>query len=146
MPNLPPLRTTRGALYWTGWAMSGFAIVFLLIDAAMKLLALPVVLEASGALGFPGESMARGLGAVLLICTLLYAAPQTPLLGAVLLTGYLGGAVASHLSHGDPLFTHVLSGVYGGLLVWGGLYLRDARLRALFPLRSSASNQAAPAL
>jgi DoxX-like family len=85
-------------------------------------------------IGFHGEALARELGVILLLCTLLYAAPPTALLGAILLTGYLGGAVASHLRVGDPLLTHVLSGVYAGLLVWGGLYLRDARLRALFPL------------
>jgi DoxX-like family len=70
---------------------------------------------------------------ILLGCTILYAIPATAVLGAVLLTGYLGGAVAAHLRLGDPLFTHVLSGVYGGLLVWGGLYLRDPRVRAIFP-------------
>jgi hypothetical protein len=82
--------------------------------------------------------MARGLGVVLLICTLLYAAPQTAVLGAVLLTGYLGGAVATHVRAESPLFTHVLFGVYLGALAWAGLYLRDARLRALFPFRARA--------
>ena len=97
---------------WIGWALSGLAIAFLLMDATMKLLALPVVLEASAPLGFPGADMARGLGTVLLICTLLYAAPRTAVLGAILLTGYLGGAVATHVRVGSPLFTHVLFGVY----------------------------------
>jgi len=124
----------RGASHWVGWGLSGFAIAFLVMDAVMKLLALPLVLEASAALGFQGEAMARELGVILLLSTVLYAAPPTALLGAVLLTGYLGGAVAAHLRVGDPLFTHILSGVYGGLLVWGGLYLRDPRLRAIFPL------------
>jgi hypothetical protein len=128
----------RNATYWAGWVMSGLVIAFMLMDATMKLLALPVVLEASGELGFSGAAMARGLGVVLLICTLLYAAPQTAVLGAVLLTGYLGGAVATHVRAGSPLFTHVLFGVYLGVLAWGGLYLRDARLRALFPLRPRA--------
>jgi hypothetical protein len=82
-------------------------------------------------MGFSGETMARELGVILLICTLLYAAPRTAVFGGVLLTGYLGGAVAAHLRIGSPLFTHILSGVYAGVLVWGGLYLRDARLRDL---------------
>ena len=105
----------------------------------MKLLALPIVLETSGALGFQGESMARGLGILLLVCTALYAAPQTAVLGAILLTGYLGGAVGTHVRVGSPLFSHVLFGVYLGVMMWGGLYLRDARLRSLLPLRSSAT-------
>jgi hypothetical protein len=115
--------------------MSGLVIAFMLMDATMKLLALPAVLEASGALGFAGVDMARGLGIVLLVCTLLYAAPRTAVLGAILLTGYLGGAVATHVRVGNPLFSHVLFGVYLGVLLWGGLYLRDAGLRALMPLR-----------
>jgi hypothetical protein len=118
--------------------LSGLAIAFLIMDSTMKLLALPVVLDASGPLGFAGAGMARGLGIVLLACTLLYVAPQTAVLGAILLTGYLGGAVATHVRVGSPLFTHVLFGVYLGIFVWGGLYLRDSRLRALIP-RSKAS-------
>jgi hypothetical protein len=120
-----------------GWVLSGLVIVFLLVDAAMKLLALPVVLESSAPLGFPGAAMARGLGVLLLVCTLLYAAPQTAVLGAILLTGYLGGAVAAHARVGDPLVTHILFGVYLGVLLWLGLYLRDARVRALVPLRDT---------
>ncbi len=120
-----------------GWVLSGLAIAFLLMDATMKLLALSVVLETSGPLGFPGAAMARGLGVLLLVCTLLYAAPQTAVLGAILLTGYLGGAVATHVRVGDPLFSHILFGVYVGVFLWLGLYLRDARLRALVPLRSA---------
>ena len=125
--------------YRTGWVLSGLAIAFLVMDAVMKLLALPVVLQASGQLGFVGVDVARELGVILLICTVLYAVPHTAVLGAVLLTGYLGGAVASHLRLHDPLLTHVFSGVYGGLLVWGGLYLRDLRLRTIFPLRRNPS-------
>lgn len=117
-----------------GWVLSGLMIAFLVMDAAMKLLALPVVLETQAPLGFAGAATARGLGVLLLACTLLYAAPQTAVLGAILLTGYLGGSVAVHLRVGDPLFTHILFGVYLGLLLWLGLYLRDARLRALVPL------------
>ena len=127
------IRSTR---YRLGWILSGLAIAFLLLDSIMKLLALPVVLQASGALGFVGPGMARGLGMVLLVCTALYAAPRTAIFGAILLTGYLGGAVAAHLRAGDPLVTHVLFGVYAGVLVWSGLYLRDSRLSTLIPVRS----------
>ena len=121
--------------YRIGWVLSGLAIAFMVMDSVMKLLALPVVLQASGQLGFVGVDMAHELGVILLACTVCYAVPRTAMLGAVLLTGYLGGAVASHLRLHDPLLTHVLSGVYGGLLVWGGLYLRYLKLRAIFPLR-----------
>jgi len=116
--------------------MSALVVAFMVMDATMKLLALPIVLESGAPLGFVGIGMARGLGALLLICTVLYLVPRTALLGAVLLTGYLGGAVATHVRVGSPLFTHVLFGVYLGVLTWGGLYLRDARLRALMPLRT----------
>jgi hypothetical protein len=119
-----------------GWVLSGLVIAFLLMDATMKLLALSVVLETSGPLGFPGAAMARGLGVLLLVCTLLYAVPKTAVLGAILLTGYLGGAVATHVRVGDPLFSHILFGVYLGAFLWLGLYLRDARVRALVPLRT----------
>jgi hypothetical protein len=125
-----------GGSYWKyriGWVTSGLVIAFMLMDATMKLLALPVVLQAGEPLGFPGADMARGLGTLLLVCTLLYAAPRTELLGAILLTGYLGGAVATHVRVGNPLFSHVLFGVYLGVLLWAGLCLRRADLRrALF--------------
>ena len=121
--------------YWIGWALSGLVIAFMIMDFTMKLLALPVVLQASGALGFVGPDIARELGVILLICTVLYAAPNTAVLGAVLLTGYLGGAVASHVRAGNPLFSHVLFGVYLGVMLWAGLWLRDPRVRALMPLR-----------
>jgi hypothetical protein len=79
--------------------------------------------------------VARILGIVTIACTVLYAIPPTSILGAILLTGYLGGAVASHLRIDSPLFTHILFGVYLGLMVWGGLWLRDRKLRMLLPLR-----------
>lgn len=120
-----------------GWALSGLAILFLAMDAAMKLLALPIVVKSGDALGFPGAEMARTLGLVLAVCTALYAFPRTSVLGAILLTGYLGGAIAAHVRAGSPLFTHVLFGVYVAIVVWAGLYLRDAELPALFPIRKS---------
>jgi hypothetical protein len=100
----------------------------------MKLANLDVVAQASRQLGWRPDT-ARMLGVILLASTALYAYPRTAILGAILLTGYLGGAVAAHLRLDDPLFTHTLFGVYVGVLVWGGLWLRDPVLRAVFPLR-----------
>ena len=121
--------------YRTGWILSWLAILFLAMDATMKLLALPVVLDAGAALGLGGARMARALGTILMVCTILYAVPRTAVLGAILLTGFLGGAVATHMRAGDPLFSHVLFGVYLGVVVWTGIYLRDVNLRALVPIR-----------
>jgi hypothetical protein len=122
---------------WVGRVMSGLVILFLVMDIAMKLANLNVVAQASLQLGWdPGK--ARTLGVILLVCTALYAYPRTTILGATLLTGYLGGAVAAHARLDDPLFTHVLFGVYLGILAWGGLWLRDPRLRVMFPLRQDA--------
>jgi hypothetical protein len=118
-----------------GWALSGLAILFLVMDATAKLLALPVVVESGAALGLPGVSMARALGMVLMACAILYATPRTAIVGAILVTGYLGGAVATHVRVGNPLFTHVLFGVYVGVIVWAGIYLREPRLRVLIPVR-----------
>ena len=127
--------SARGAVR-AGWALSGLAILFLTMDAVMKLMVLPMVTEASAALGWPTDvATTRLLGFALLVSTLIYAFPRTALLGAVLLTGYLGGAVATHARIGSPLFSHTLFGVYIGLVVWGGLWLRDPRLRALLPIR-----------
>lgn len=117
----------------SGWIISGLVTAFLLLDSVMKLLAVPQVLSTSAELGFPGAPMARGLGILLLACTLLYITPRTALLGAVLVTGYLGGAVATHLRLGNPVFSHTLFGVYVGIAMWLGLYLRDPRMRAVFP-------------
>ena len=121
----------RGKMWWMGFSMSAIVVLFLLLDAGMKLATVGPVLEAGQQIGFPGAAMARKLGALLLLCTLIYVYPRTSLLGAILVTGYLGGAVAAHLRLGNPLFTHVLFGVYVGALMWGGLVLRDPRLRAL---------------
>jgi hypothetical protein len=119
---------------WIGWGLSGLVIAFLLMDSIAKLLALPVVLEAGEAIGFPGVAMNRGLGLLLIACTLLYIVPSTSTLGAILLTAYLGGAVATHLRLGHPLFTHVLFGVYVGIFLWGGIGLRHTALLRFIPL------------
>jgi hypothetical protein len=119
---------------WVGWGLSGLVIAFLLMDSVMKLLAAPAVLEAGQAIGFPGVSMNRGLGVLLLACTVLYIVPSTSVLGAILITAFLGGAVATHVRLGNPLFSHVLFGVYVGVLMWAGLGLRHPTLLRLLPL------------
>jgi hypothetical protein len=111
--------------------MSAIVVLFLLMDAGAKLAAVRQVLDAGEQIGFPGVSMARTLGAILLVCTALYVFPRTSVLGAILLTAYLGGAVATHVRLSSPLFTHVLFGVYVGVLMWGGLVLRQPALRKL---------------
>jgi hypothetical protein len=118
---------------WIGWGLSGLVILLLLMDGGMKLAGPTFVIEAQERLGYPA-SVTFGLGVLLLACTVLYAIPQTSVLGAILLTGYLGGAIASHVRVGDPWFSHILFGVYVGLFVWGGLYLRNERLRSLVPI------------
>ena len=121
-----------------GRVLSGLAIGFLLLDAGIKLVPLQIVTETMAQLGWPADAgMARLLGAITLAATLLYAVPRTAPLGAILLTGYLGGAVATHVRIGSPLFSHVLFGVYLGSMVWGGLWLRSARLRALLPVAAA---------
>ncbi len=120
-----------------GYAMSGQVIAFMLLDGVMKLVPMDVVIKSTAELGYPPSiALARGLGVVGLVCTLLYAVPRTAVLGAILLTAYMGGAVATHVRVGNPLFTHILFGVYLAVLLWGGLFLRDPRVRALLPLVS----------
>ena len=133
--TMPATSRAGRASLWTGRVLSALPVLFLLMDAGMKLAKPSFVVDATTKLGY-SESVIIPLGIVLLICTLLYILPLTAVLGAVLLTGYLGGAVASHLRHGDPLFSHVLFPTYLGILLWLGLLLRDPRLRALFPFRS----------
>ena len=124
------------AARWTGRVLSGLVIVFLLLDGAIKLVPWPVVTDTMDKMGYgSSETLARSLGLITIICTVLYSIPPTSVLGAILLTGYLGGAMASHLRIGSPLFTHTLFGLYLGLMVWGGLWLRDRRLRTLVPFR-----------
>ena len=119
---------------WVGRVMSALPILFLTADGIAKLIKPVQVVEATVKLGYP-ESVIFGLGVVLLICTILYAIPRTSVLGAILLTGYLGGATATHVRVGGPIFSILFPGLLGAL-IWGGLYLRDGRLRALLPLRT----------
>jgi hypothetical protein len=125
-----PLSNTR---LWASRAISGLAVLFLAFDGVIKLVKPAPVMEAFARLGLP-EHTSVGIGLLLLTCTVLYAIPRTATLGAVLLTGYLGGAVAIHVRSGDPLFP-VLFPVIFGALVWGGLSLRDDRVSALLALR-----------
>jgi hypothetical protein len=127
---------TTSAALWTGRITSGLVILFLLMDGAIKMVPIQPVIDSLKELGYPAnESFARLLGIIVLAGAALYAWPRTAILGAILLTGLFGGAIASHLRLGDPLFSHTLFGVYLGVLMWGGLWLRDPAVRMLLPLR-----------
>ena len=117
---------------WAGRIMGGVASLFLLLDGIMKLVKPAVVVETTVRLGYP-DTVITGLGIVLLTATFLYLVPATSVLGAILLTGYLGGAVATHVRVGAGLF-EVLFPVIVGALLWGGLFFRDPRVRELIPL------------
>jgi hypothetical protein len=127
-----PTPSTRNRV---GLAAQGLTVSFLLFDSSIKLAKASFVMEATRRIGYP-EATVQPIGLILLACVVLYVAPRTAVLGAVLLTGYLGGAVATHLRLGDPLLSQTLFPIYVGVLAWTGLYLRDARLRAFNPLAS----------
>ena len=132
--NASTLSASRWPI-WTGRTLSGLVVVFLVMDAGMKIAALPIVSESAVMTGWTADpGFWRAMGLLLLAITALYAWPRTAVLGAILLTGYLGGAVATHLRMSDPLFSHTLFGVYLGIALWGGLWLRDARVRNLLPI------------
>jgi len=119
-----------------GRVLSGLVIVFMMFDGAIKLVPWPVVTQTMDRIGYgSSEGLARTLGVITIACTVLYSIPPTSILGAILLTGYLGGAMASHVRIGSPLFSHILFGFYLGLMLWGGLWLRDSSLRDLIPWR-----------
>ena len=124
-----------------GHVLSGLVILFLLFDAGLKLVSPETAIKYSPpGLGWPLDVPTMTmLGTLLLIPTLLYIWPRTAILGAILITGYLGGAIGTHVRIGSPLFSHSLFGVYLGVMLWGGLWLRDPRLRALIPLRAGAA-------
>ena len=123
------MQVSKGTL-WAGRIISGLPVLFLLVDGAMKLFKPAPVVEATVKLGY-SESVIIPIGVVLIVCTILYVIPKTSVLGAILLTGYLGGAVATHVRTGESLFSIVFPVIFG-VLLWLGLYLRDTRLRALF--------------
>lgn len=115
---------------WTGWIITGLVGLFLLFDAIMKLILVNEVIEASVRLGYPEKTM-FGIGLILLISTILYLIPKSAVLGAILLTAYLGGAVTTHVRVGDPFYFPIAMGI----LVWIGIYLREKRLDQVVPLR-----------
>lgn len=122
-----------GAL-WTGRVLSGLIVLFMIFDGVFKLPPLDVVTQTMAQLGWPADAgTARLLGVIGLASTALYVLPRTSVLGAILLTAYMGGAISTHVRIGNPLFSHTLFGVYLAVILWGGLYLRDARVRALIP-------------
>ena len=119
---------------WIGWILTGIVVAFMLFDGAIQLIAFDFVTQGMIEFGLP-ESYARPLGIVTLACTLLYAWPRTSVLGAVLLTGFLGGTIATHMPRPEPLLPHIVTAMVMGAIVWGGLWLRDPQLRALLPWR-----------
>lgn len=120
---------------WTGRVMSGLVVIALTFDVVLKLIRDPHAVQGTAQLGFPPDALLV-IGILGLICLVLYVIPRTAIIGAILWVGYFGGTIATHLRLGNPLFTHVLSGVYVCVFLWGGLYLRDPRVRALFaPVR-----------
>lgn len=135
-PNRQDLATSAAGpgvskkMLWAGRIMSTLPVLMLLFSAAMKLAKPPAVVEGFAKSGIP-ERLTSGIGILELACTILYIIPQTAVLGAILLTGYLGGAVMTHLRIGEAWIGPVIFGVF----IWGGLFLRDPRLRALIPLR-----------
>jgi DoxX-like family len=128
-PSFTAMVPSRAAR-WTGRVMSTIVALLLGLDALMKLLRVTPVLKASVELGYPAHAM-FGIGLVLAICVVAYVIPRTSLLGAVLLTGYLGGAIATHVRVDHPLWTHTLFPIYVAAVIWGGLVLRDSRVRGI---------------
>jgi hypothetical protein len=137
-PEIQPMPSTESSIsnkrLWAGRIVSGLPALFLLMDGSMKLYKPRVVVQATVQMGYP-ESAIIGLGAVLLLSTLLYLLPRTAILGAILLTGYLGGAVASQVRVSAVPFNIIFPALIGALL-WGGLWLRDRRLQAFIPVRA----------
>ncbi|SCB26668.1 DoxX family protein [Rhizobium multihospitium] len=129
-----PLPSVTRAQRVAGMILSGLVVAFLVFDGAIKLVPLPVVTETMAGLGYSADpALARLLGVITLGCAILYAIPRTSVLGAILLTGLLGGAIATHLRVGSPIFSHLLFGVYLGVIAWGGLYLRYEAVRKMIP-------------
>ena len=120
---------------WAGRIIGGSGILFLLVDSLMKVLKMAPAVESTTQLGYP-EQVIVPIGIVQLVCLIAYVVPRTAILGAILLTGYLGGAIATHVRVGSPLFTHVLFPIYVAVLIWGALFLVDDRLRVLMRSRT----------
>lgn len=126
MPTDAEVTSHSSGPFWTGWVISGLVILFMIFDGVAKIMQIAPVLEATQRLGIPPHTVV-GIGLVLLICTFIYAIPQTAVLGAILLTGFLGGAVAIHVRAGSGVFPIVFSVAFG-VLAWVGLILRERRL------------------
>jgi hypothetical protein len=122
---------------WVGRVLAGVAVLFLLFDGVTKIIKIQPVIDGMGKLGYPVD-LAPAIGVIVLVCVALYVIPRTAVLGAILLTGFLGGAVASQLRIGQPLLGYTLFPTYIAIMLWGGLYLRDVRLRELIPLRRNS--------
>jgi hypothetical protein len=123
---------TTAARKWGGVVASGFVGLFLLFDGVIKVLRLPIAVDATVQLGYPASAVFP-IGVIELVCLALYAVPRTSVLGAILLTGHLGGAVATHVQAGSPMLGYTLFPLYVATFLWGGLYLRNERLRAVVP-------------
>jgi len=122
------------AQVWTGRVLSGIAVLFLLMDATIHVMRIPAAVEGTIKVGY-SAGVLLPLGVIELVFLIVYLIPRTSVLGAILWTGYLGGAVATHVRVGDPLFSHILAPTYVAGFLWLGLWLRDPRLRALIPIR-----------
>lgn len=122
-----------------GRIVTTLPVAFLLFDSVIKFTHIDAVTQSFTQLGYP-VALAAGIGILELVCLAIYLIPSTAVVGAVLLTGYLGGAISSHVRVGNPMFSHVLFPVYIAAMLWGGLYLREARLRALIPFRKPAAD------
>lgn len=133
--SAPVTTTSRGRL-WTGRIVAGIVVAFMLFDAILKLINPAGVQQAFARTGWPVH-LSPVLGVILLVSTILFIVPRTTILGALLLTGFLGGAVATNVRLEEPLFSHTLFPVYFGILLWGSLWLRDSRIAALIPLQKS---------
>lgn len=127
-PRPAARRTPKSVI--VGRVMSGIISALLILDASVKIFPVQAVIEGSAQLGYPVETMLP-IGVTLLSCVILYLIPRTSVFGALLLTGYLGGAIATHVRVGNPLFSHILFPTYVATIVWGALYLRNEKLRAL---------------
>jgi DoxX-like family len=133
-PRMAPVSTLR---LWSGRILTALPVLFMIFDSVIKLMNIEPVTDSFAKLGYP-TTIAVAIGLLEAVCLALYVVPRTSVLGAILLTGYLGGAIATHVRVASPLLTHVFFPVYVAALLWAGLFLRENRLRALLPLRTSA--------
>lgn len=134
MPTIADTEPVSKPVLWIGRTLGGFAVVLLLFDGAVRLMPWPIVTEMMDRMtNGSNQTLGRSIGLISIVCTAVYAVPPTSIVGAILWTGYLGGTVASHVRIGSPLFSHILLGVYLGLMAWSGLSLRSRNLRMLLP-------------